>query len=495
MKSIKVYSAEALDGLGDKIQSNNSLAYTSSVESCGKEHVDKVLSAVAQKNHNIETLYAVKSLLVTTNWNKNDDVFSPSATWAARHTPINTQTNIGHNHDQIVGHITSTWVVGNDGEVIDDETDEIPEHFHICDGSVIYKHWGNEELQERIDNLIEQIDAGEMYVSMECLFPGFDYAIISPDKDEYYTIARNEETAFLTKHLRSYGGEGTFQGYKIGRLLKGMVFSGKGYVDVPANPNSIIFDDSSELTEFAFSKAKEENPFDTSVGIVAGLNNTDMEKNMSENVYKEQLEEAKAFVSKLQKENKELETQVSEANVSSLKELIATQEADNATLTSEREALDVTVEQNSAKMTELESKITELSDAKEKIEAELETVKTEKLFANRVSILVAGGLSKEDASEKVSKFENLNDEQFEEISVAILAGVSKVTEEDAEEEATKTDATDTADASDEVLENAEVTDTADALGSVDTDDTEQQDKVRQSMAKIFSDETEEETVS
>ena len=451
---------------------------------------------MAKKDHDIETLYAVKSLLVSTNWNKNDDVFSPSETWAARHTPINTQTNIGHNHDQIVGHITSIWVVGNDGKIIDDSTDEIPENFHICDGSVIYRHWQNEDLQERIDNLISQIDAGKMYVSMECLFPDFDYAVISP-KDEHYTIARDEKTAFLTKHLRSYGGEGTFQGYKIGRLLKGMVFSGKGYVDSPANPNSIIFEDSSELTNFSFSRAKEENPFDTSVGVVAGLDNTDMEKNMNETIYKEQLDEANVAVADLRKENDALKSDISKADVSSLKELIEKLETENATLVEDNDKFDSKIEQNSTTVTELESKITELSDAKEKIEEELETVKTEKLFANRVSILVAGGLSKDDASEKVSKFEYLNDKQFIEVSEAILAGLSITTDEDAnaDDDTTDTDVADTADASEKVLEDAEVTDPEDSLGSVDTDDSENQNKVRQSMAKIFSDETEEETVS
>ena len=493
MKSIKVYSSEALDGLSDTIKSNNSVAYTSSAESCSKELIEKVLSTMANKNHNIETLYPVKSLLVSTNWNKNDDVFSPSETWAARHTPVNTQTNIDHNHDQIVGHITSTWVVDDKGELIDDSTTKIPEKFHICDGSVIYRTWQNEELQERIDNLIEQIDAGKMYVSMECLFPDFDYAVISPD-NEYYTIARNEQTAFLTKHLRSYGGTGTFQDFKVGRLLKGMVFSGKGYVDSPANPNSIIFDDTSELTKFSFSSAKEENPFDTSVSVAAGLDNQ-MEKIMSNEIYKEQLEEAKASLASLEQENDALKNELSDANVSSFKELIEKLEADNVTLVSAQDELNEIVEQKSTTITEREGKISELSDAKDKIEEELETVKTEKLIANRVSILVEGGLSKEDASEKVSKFEYLSDEQFSEIAETILASLPGETDDNADTDTTGEEVTDSADASDNVLENANVTNDSDDMGSVDTDETEQQEQVRQSMAKLFSDETEEETVS
>ena len=45
----------------------------------------------------------------------------------------------------------------------------------------------------------------------------------------------------------------------IGRLLRNITFCGKGYVKKPANPDSIIF---SETTDF--SKASLENPFDKS---------------------------------------------------------------------------------------------------------------------------------------------------------------------------------------------------------------------------------------
>jgi hypothetical protein len=53
-------------------------------------------------------------------------------------------------------------------------------------------------------------------------------------------IERNEKTAFLTKHLRAYGGKGEFEGSKLGRVLRRIVFSGKGLVSKPANPESVI---------------------------------------------------------------------------------------------------------------------------------------------------------------------------------------------------------------------------------------------------------------
>ena len=39
-------------------------------------------------------------------------------------------------------------------------------------------------------------------------------------KEENKVIARDENSAFLTKHLRAYGGTGQYDGYTVGRLLR-----------------------------------------------------------------------------------------------------------------------------------------------------------------------------------------------------------------------------------------------------------------------------------
>lgn len=72
-------------------------------------------------------------------------------------------------------------------------------------------------------------------------FNGFDYGITNKTTGEYKVLARNEETSYLTKHLKAYGGLGEHEDYKIGRVLRNITFSGKGFVDKPANPDSIIF--------------------------------------------------------------------------------------------------------------------------------------------------------------------------------------------------------------------------------------------------------------
>ena len=77
----------------------------------------------------------------------------------------------------------------------------------------------------------------------ECLFSDFDYALVDPEGANH-VVARDEQSSFLTKHLRAYGGEGNYEGFTIGRALKNIAFSGKGLVSKPANPRSVIFEKS-----------------------------------------------------------------------------------------------------------------------------------------------------------------------------------------------------------------------------------------------------------
>jgi hypothetical protein len=62
----------------------------------------------------------------------------------------------------------------------------------------------------------------------------------------------------LTSHLRAYGGPGIFDDFRIGRVLRKITFSGKGFVDKPANPDSIIFD----KEDLRFGNASNVNPFE-----------------------------------------------------------------------------------------------------------------------------------------------------------------------------------------------------------------------------------------
>lgn len=242
---MKVYKQEILDGVGEAVKATASVAYCTQASVVDHATDSPVLEKVLAANANPQQvdLYYIKSVLVSTGWNKNDDVFPPEATFSARHTPEDKQFNFMHNENDIIGHITGSYVVDGNGEKI--EGDETPERFDIVTEAVLYNSWSDPQNRERMSTIIAEIEQGKWFVSMECLFAGFDYAVINPDGG-HKVVARNEESAFLTKHLRAYGGTGEYDGYKIGRALRDISFSGKGLVNKPANPRSYIIDASSD---------------------------------------------------------------------------------------------------------------------------------------------------------------------------------------------------------------------------------------------------------
>ena len=212
-------------------------------------------SIATEQDEKQTDLYYMNSVLVSAGWNKNDDVFSNAQLWAARKTPVQKPFNYMHDESDIIGHMTASMVVTPDLKVVPDETleENIPDKFDIVTSSVIYKTWSDIDTRLRVAELIKEIDEGKWSVSMECVFTDFDYALVTPEGTDK-VLARTEESSFLTKHLRAYGGSGEYEGYKLGRLLKGFYFSGKGLVEKPANPRSIIF-------------SKDVNPFNANATV------------------------------------------------------------------------------------------------------------------------------------------------------------------------------------------------------------------------------------
>jgi hypothetical protein len=242
---MQIFQAEKEAGLTELLSAKSSIVYASLAEKSEPSNItkEKIKENKALAGIEDTDLYYTQSILVTTSWNKNDDIFDPKEVWEAKSTPTHKPTNLEHNENIIVGHITSNWPIDDDGKIIENNTNinELPNKYHILTGSVIYKGYTEPDLRERTSALIEEIESGKKYVSMECFFRGFDYGLINKTNGSYHILPRNEETAFLTKHLRAYGGAGEHQDYKIGRVLRGITFSGKGFVNRPANPESIIF--------------------------------------------------------------------------------------------------------------------------------------------------------------------------------------------------------------------------------------------------------------
>ncbi|KKM21488.1 hypothetical protein LCGC14_1634950, partial [marine sediment metagenome] len=268
----------------------------------------------------------------------------------AQHKPMND----GHDEKSILGHIIQSRAVDKVGEeIVLAENESPPNEFDIEVAGVLYKVLPG--LEDRIEEIIEKANAGEMYVSMETMFPDFAFGIFDEATSTTKLIARTNETAFLTKHLRSFGGDGEFKGQKLGRVLLDMVFIGQGFVETPANPESVIKVAARAVASSDFVNA---NMNDILEGGVKDMENTELQNALNEATAKitqltDEIEVLKTKgsdkkITELSSQIEELTTTVSEA-----KEKAEAFETEKAEL---QKQLDEAVE----KSTETEKKLVEI---------------------------------------------------------------------------------------------------------------------------------------
>lgn len=403
---MKVYQQEILDGLSEQVKAQASIAYcapaviVNNIESdatwnISRSNIDKIK---ASSNPNQIDLYYLKSVLVSTGWNKNDDVFDVEQTWAAKNTPEDKQFNFMHNENDIIGHITGSYVIDRDGnKILSEETQVPPKEFDIITEAVLYNSWTNQENRERMKKIIAEIQEGKWFVSMECLFAGFDYSVISKD-GEAKVIARNEESAFLTKHLKAYGGTGEYEGYRIGRSLRDISFSGKGLVSKPANPRSVILDSSK-----AFSVTLDTNNSNVSKGDI----------NMSDNNLEKQLTDLQNELASSKEENQTVKAEIETVNKEFAEKVLVLEN----TLAERDEALKTFADKIAsleATLAEKESLLSELSTAMDQMnKKEKDRMRKDKL--------VKAGFEDAEAEESVNLYDALSDEAFE----AVVAAMKK----------------------------------------------------------------------
>lgn len=431
-----IYDQEKDDGIDITLLTKGCISYASHVEPCDQDSLinniklDKTVAGINDKD-----LYYVQSILVTSNWNKNDDIFDKAEIWKARSTPEDKPTNLEHDESIIIGHITSNQAITDDGQVIDPEIDlsELPDKYHILTGSVIYLGFTKDELKERASKLVSEIEAGTKYVSMECFFNNFDYGLINKETNEYKILSRDHDSAYLTKYLRAYGGKGEYENYKIGRVLRNITFSGKGFVDKPANENSIIFS-KSMLDDFA----TEKKTLSTEKGVVD--NNLILTKPetqiMSEETSLASLEEKlDSFVAD-QAKACDLQAQLDELT---------------SKLEAEQQEKELAMKNNEEMNKEKEDKMAEMNAMVEQLKGELEEARVElakykemaeeheaeKKRMARVEALKDAGVQDVEEAEAMMA---LSDEQFEGITAFLRKMVKAeevVAEEVSEEEATE----------------------------------------------------------
>lgn len=435
-KTIEIYKAEREAGIANLIESQASIAYVTQLEDTKLSQEvarDFFRSSATDVDSKIDPdqfdLFYLNTVLVTTGCNKNLDVFTKEPTWAARYSPIHKQFNLEHDQSKIIGHMTSARAVNEKFELIDDDTSpaDLPDKFHILTGAVIYRALSDEQAQADIEKIIEEIAAGVWYVSMECLFRGFDYAVIADD-GEQKVIARNEESAWLTKHLRQYGGSGAYNGYTLGRVLNDITFSGKGLVRKPANPESIIFNESTLA-------------FKTTFASLGYITSNDVCDNNNGNKIIQTIGNIN-MASEVDPKIKELETKVAELIKANelLNDKVKTHES--SATTAKITGLESEVTAKATRITELEIELKTVTDAKAEVDKTVKSIeeklaKAEKEIADskalevtrsRIEKLTKLFAPEDEAKQIVSLAAGHSDEQFDSL-VALFAPKWKKLEE------------------------------------------------------------------
>lgn len=388
---MQIFKSEIKDGIGELVKSSAAIAFCSQAMPYIPNEKEIVLSKAIADNANQVDLYYIKSILASAGWNKNDDVFDSAELWNARATPEDKQFNYMHDEKDIIGHITSCYVTDGDGNRLPDDINQdsqLPTAFDVTIGSVLYTSWSDKNLKDRMQKIIANIEAGQIWhVSMECLFPAFDYALID-SKGEQKIVRREEASAFLTKHLRAYGGKGEYNGYKVGRLLRNISFSGVGLVQKPANPRSVILN-KQHSTIFNESKAEEITMQD------------DLE------ILKAELAEAKEATDKMKEEAGKMKEEAGKMK----------EEAEKAKKA--KSEVEVTVADLQAQLSEAQEALAAEKSDKKKMFEEMIKMKKEKQMSKRKAELSEAGLDEAEVEETSAQFESLADEVFESV-VAVL---------------------------------------------------------------------------
>jgi hypothetical protein len=418
-REIPVFRAEAEAGLYDAIQAEDNRSVASfcpiisddTVAQSVKEQtrvkdIKNIEQSVALNGEQFDLQY-IYAILATTGWNRNDDVFDGYEMWSARNTAEDKPFNKGHDPNNIIGHITGNAVVDENYELVNNhsEVDSLPDKFHILTSAVIYKHISSRDpkLSEETKALLQEISDGKWFVSMEALFSDFDYAVLNA-AGEQTVVSRNEETAFLTKHLRAYGGAGEFEGSRVGRIMRSLTFSGKGLVENPGNPESIIFkEEDNVIFKGVASSTPKTNLLVTS--------SSKGESSMSDN--NEQVQALKAQVETLEARLKALDEEKVQAQISEFEAACAGKDAEISELISKLDVAHEAVEASKKSADELETAKAESDKAIAELEEKLNAIEAENLKTSRVSALVDKGVDKTEAESLVETFAGITDEQFE----------------------------------------------------------------------------------
>lgn len=405
MLEIPIYSAEK--DISDLIKRNTSISHLVQLQESEPFELSAPTIFSLQKLHsNLSErknfdLFPLQSLLVSSVWNGNDDYFAPIELWLARSTAKDKPVNYEHDENDIIGHTIHSYIINDKGEKVEETLtiDELPDNIHVISGAVLYTHWEGEDKKKRMEKIISEIKNNEWYVSVECLFPTFDY-LLKSENNEYKLVVRNEKTAFLTKYLRAYKGTGVYNNQKIARVPRNLILSGKGLVRKPANALSVIF-----ASQFEPKKNNLKNL----------ENNLEMVYEISEvnKMNEKDFAELNTKYTKLENDYAQLKASVTENKTKELSEQLSSVTKAAEASVQEINALKAGLEKVQAEKLELGKLYDELGKQKKDIEDKLVAINKEKSYNEKLHLCQSKlGMDVEKAKNFIESVNLLTDEAF-----------------------------------------------------------------------------------
>lgn len=425
---MNIFEQEIKDGLELRIRAESKVILSSAIRLADApiiELTDEFINqafANSAYQPNAKELFYMENIVTTSAWNANDDITLKSELKRAYHTCLHKPLNVEHIDRNIIGHTVAARLVKEDYTDADmesmDDTDEIG-LIHLLAGDVIYKVWHETSFENSIAKTIDEIKNDQWSVSMECTMEGFDYAM--RNENESFIIERTKESAHITKNLRLFGGSGEYQGYKVGRVMRGISFCGKGIVKQPANPYSIIFNKfSAKAKNFVYVN------FDKVIS-------THGETFMSDEL-KNELKEVEAENRKLSKEIAvaEVKLATNDEKLKGFAEKVTELTDSNKKLSDELSESKIAVANLTAKNVELETKVANLTSENTKLVEKVSASAKDVLIQNRKNTLTASLLDKkvekaaEVAAAFVDKHASKDDETYADLVTLFVEAKSVV---------------------------------------------------------------------
>ena len=208
-----------------------------------KEQASKIIELPSESDKQPDLLYC-SAVFVSTGENLNHAYFMGSELVMAEGTIVNKAMDIEHSEENIIGHIYRREFMGHDGTKVDlkelsskEVAAQDSQELHVAIACVLYKN--------RFPNFAKEVAENKWKVSMECYYDDYDIKIGSLvlNKKEAESLGLAATDSKILGNIANVIKDGVeIASGKIARVLRGICFSGCGFVKNPANPVSVVLE-------------------------------------------------------------------------------------------------------------------------------------------------------------------------------------------------------------------------------------------------------------